>query len=193
MKRAITLLLVFGLPALCLAQTSANHQLPNDLTVVQATWRYAVNWQGNTAANVLSGNSQTDRVAVAPEKSLEQRRDKGQLGPIDTENDLFLRTGRNTAAVTIRNDGSKTIKAVSYDFFFVNAANGEMWLHYKFRNRETIGAGETRILTNSVTDARAERFRPTGVGSKTSASGKVGYRVVINRIQYADGSEWRNN
>ena len=107
MKRAIALSLVCILPAFCLAQTSANHQLPDDIKVLEATWRYGVNWGSG------------DRV-----RRLEQRRANNQLGPLDTEQ-VLLRTERNAAAVSIRNDGSKTIKAIRYDFIFVNTENGK--------------------------------------------------------------------
>ena len=113
MKRVIALLLVYILPALCLAQTSANHQPPDDIKVLEATWHYGVDWRNPTAGS--------------PETQLERSRANNQLGPLDTEQTLFLRGDRNAALVTIRNEGSKAIKAIRYDFIFVNTQNGKEW------------------------------------------------------------------
>ena len=129
MKRVIALLLVYILPALCLAQTSANHQLPDDIKVLEASWHHGVDWRNPSAGS--------------PERQLEQRRANNKLGPLDTEQTLFLRGDRNAAVVTIRNEGSKTIKALS----------------------------------------------PPGVNPTTGVNSEI--RVVINRIEYADGSTWR--
>jgi hypothetical protein len=123
---------------------------------------------------------------------LEQRRANNRLGPIDAETRFYLRTYRNAAVVTIRNDGPKAIKAISYDFLFLKPEDGEELLRYQFHNRVNIGAGESKTLTTAVADRRAEHFRPIGgIGSEVSASGRIGYRVVINRIEYADGSIWQ--
>jgi hypothetical protein len=175
MKRVIALLLVYILPALCLAQTSANHQLPDDIKVLEATWYYGVDWRNPTAGD--------------PTRQLEQRRANNQLGPLDTEQTLFLRTRRDAAVVTIHNEGSKTIKAISYDFVFVNTQNGEEWFRYQFRNRATIGAGETKTLTNHIVGRRIETFGPSRVEPATGVNSEI--RVVMNRIEYADGSIWR--
>jgi len=175
MKRVIVLLLVYILPALCLAQTSANHQLPDDIKVLEATWHHDVDWRNPTAGS--------------PERQLEQRRANNKLGPLDTEQTLFLRTGRDAALVTIRNEGSKTIKAIRYDFIFVSTQNREEYFRYQFRNRVTIGAGETKTLTNHIVDRRMETFRPSSVDPATGVNSEI--RVVINRIEYADGSIWR--
>ena len=179
MRRAIALLLVSILPALCLAQTSANHQLPDDIKVLKATWQYGFVEPGNLRVG-------------DPERHLEQNRAKGQLGPLDYETTLLRRPGNNNAAVvTIHNDGSKAIKAIRYDFIFVNTENGKEWLRYKFRNRVRVGTGETKTLTNFVVDGKSVAFRPPGVNPETGVNSEI--RVVINRIKYADGSVWQRH
>ncbi len=165
MKRVIGLLLVYILPAFCLAQTSAN---PNDIKVISATWHYAVHGPGNSAA---------DR-----ERQLQQRRADNQPRSIDSDYSLYLRNDRAAPVVTILNYGSKTIKEISYDFLFVDTNDGRVWLRFQFSNRTTIRAGETRTITNLVQDDRVER----GLSPMVSA-----YRVIIKRVKYADGTVWR--
>lgn len=173
MKRVIALLLVYILPALCLAQTSANHQPPDDIKVLEVGWNSGVDWR-NAAAG-------------SPERQLEQRRANNQLGPLDYET-RFLRADRNAAVVTIRNEGSRTIKRIRYDFIFFDTRNGKEWCRYQFRNRVAIGAGATKTLTNHVVDRRVDTFRPPGVDAG-GVNSEI--RVVINRIEYVDGSIWR--
>ena len=175
MKRVIALSLLYVVPALCLAQTPANHQPSDDIRILEASWQSGVDWRKPGAAD--------------PGTQLERRRANNQLGPLDTENTLILRSGRDAAVVAFRNDGSKTIKAIRYDFIFVNTENGKEWFRYQFRNRVTVGAGETRTLTNHLVGARIETFRPPHVEPATGANSEI--RVVINRIEYADGSIWR--
>jgi hypothetical protein len=205
MKGVIALLLVYILPAICLAQTSATHQLPDDITIVAAYWQYALNWRGNTVADVASGSARqtdtvelrgttvvngstpTNSVARDPQTQVEERRAQNRL---DLERDInvYLRTDRNAAVVTMHNDGAKTIRAVRYDFIFVNAGSGEELLRYQFRSKATINASETKTLTNYVVDRRA---LPPPIGPRASASGRIEYRVVVTRIDYADGSVWK--
>ena len=175
MKRAFTLVLIYVFSALCLAQTSANHQLPADIKVLEATWRHGVDWR--------------NPVAGTPERRLEQKRANNQLGPLDSEQNLFLRNDRNAATVTIRNEGSKIIKALSYDFIFINTQNGEEWFRYQFRNRVKLGAGETKTITNHTVDRRIDSSHPANVEPTTGLNSEI--RVVINVIEYADGSVWR--
>ena len=175
MKRVIALSLVYILPALGLAQTSANHQPPDDIKVLEASWHDGVDWRKPGAGD--------------PERQLEQRRGNNQLGPLDTESTQIFRAGRDAAVVAVRNDGSKTIKAIAYDFIFVNTENSKEWFRYQFRNRATIGAGKTKTLTNTIVDKRLNAFRPPRVDPATGVNSEI--RVVINRIEYADGSVWR--
>src|SRR2546421_127548 len=118
MKRVIALLLVSILPALCLAQTSANHQLPDDIRVLEATWHSGVDWR--------------NPVAGSPERQLERKRANNQRGPLDAGQTLFLRSDRREAVIT---------------------------------------------------------FRPASVEPATGVNSEI--RVVLNRIEYADGSIWR--
>ncbi|SRR3989442_11446223 len=100
----------------------------------------------------------------------------------DSDPSFHLENDRAAPVVTILNSGSKTIKEISYDFLFVDANDGRVWLRFQFSNRTTIRAGETKTITNLVPDDRVER----GLSPMVSA-----YRVIIKRVKYADGTVWR--
>lgn len=172
---------MLGVPELGIGRAN---QLAPDITVVSVTWRYPVNWLGDPTADVLSGSSSRDTVARDPQGGLDQKRKNNELGPIDTERDLYLKRGQNEAIVEIQNNSAKKIKAVSYTFLFVNRGDETELLRYQFHNRIAIPPGQTKTMTNQVADRRAKRFSPGGTS-------KVEYRVVVNRVEFADGSMWQ--
>ena len=176
-KKAMTFLLILFAPAFCAAQTSTSHQAAGDIKVLEATWSYGSGW--------------SDTAESSPGRLIEQRRENNQMGPLDSEQAVFLRTRRYAGAgvVTVRNDGPKRVKAIRYDFIFVNTLDGKQWLRYQFRNRVALGPGETKTLTNQVVDRRSVTFRPNTVDPATGTNSEI--RVVINRVEYADGSVWR--
>lgn len=184
MRRAIAVLLTALAPALCPAQATANPQ-PSGVTVVGATWKFPANWRGEAPADVLSGASRTDTIVRGRRAAeLEQGRGAGRLGPLDSEQRLYLRRGQNEAVLEARNDGPKQIRAVSYDFLFVSPEDGAELLRYQLRSRSDIKPGETRTLNSVVADRRAERLAP-------DTGGRVKCRAVIQRVGHADGSVWQ--
>lgn len=201
MRKLVVFLFAVAIPALCLAQTPTNRRPPDDLKIVGATFRQGTSRVRNSTtdsknSSLLGPDGQTNRPAADPgdqgwKNDLARARGNGQLGPLP-DNTFLLQLGRSEAIVNIRNDGIKAVKAISYNFLFVNANNGRELLRYHFRNRVAIGPGETKMLTNAVVDQRARDFNPNVIGSKTSSFGVVETRVEITRIEYADGSVWRS-
>lgn len=120
------------------------------------------------------------------------------------EIDLYLEQYRDAAVVVLENSGSKTISSVDYDFYFVNKASGKTLLRYKLSGKQQIAPGEKKPVITSVADRRAEDFLVGGSVSSAKSSEQlsydqgrayklpnIDYLVVINRVRYADGSEWK--
>lgn len=97
--------------------------------------------------------------------------------------DVLSGTSRTDTA-RIGNDGRKRIKSVGYDFQFVNAESDDVLLSYKLRSRTTIEPGATKTFSNLVADRRPQRL---GADSRV----RVDYRVIITRVEYADGTVWQ--
>jgi hypothetical protein len=82
---------------------------------------------------------------------------------------------RETYAL-VRNVGTRTIKFVTWDYVFYSDAKHERETQrYKFRSKETVPPGEMKFRSESVREPA-----PTSYGA-----------VVIERIEYDDGTSWQ--
>jgi len=195
MKKVFALMLLCMIPGIGFAQSSAKQQDPDDVKVMEATWRFGYSWSKESSANNLGTGNQTSSSSGGPIRSNEQGQGKTDTNiiPLDTRIAVKDTTYQNAAIVTFHNDGSKQVKSMSYDFVFLRAETGAELLRYKFHNRVKINAGETTKIVSEIVDKQAERYRPVGVGSDLSKEGRVDYKVILSRIEYADGTFWQSN
>jgi hypothetical protein len=82
---------------------------------------------------------------------------------------------RNETYALVKNVGTKTTKAVEWEYIFFSDADDQKELkRYKFRNKIKIAPGETKFLSKDV-DGRAVSKRQ---------------KVHIIRVEYTDNSVW---
>ena len=90
--------------------------------------------------------------------------------------------------VRIRNSGPKTIKAVLWDYVFVDPQTGLELARHTFFSESELSPGKIKTLTSTSTRP------PSRVISVRmlidNDSGTYGEQVAIKRIIYADGSVW---
>lgn len=191
MKRSTALLSLFLATAFLqtsFAQLPKDSGGPSDVNVVDTNWIYPVK-------PVTSARG---------EQQLEGKRRNSSLGPMDREIDLYLERYRDAAVLVLENAGSKTISSVDYDFYFVDKARARKLLRYKLSGKQQIAPGEKKPVITPVADRRAEEFLAGGSVSSAKSSDQlsydqgrayklpnIDYLVVINRVRYADGSEWK--
>lgn len=87
----------------------------------------------------------------------------------------------------LKNSGAQAIRRVDWDFLFVDPESGSELKKFAVSSRNKIKSGEVRFLTRQVLPGLF-------LGNKTKpdfARGKSS--VVIRRIEFADGSEWRGS
>jgi len=91
--------------------------------------------------------------------------------------------------VTLRNDGDKTIKSIDWDYYFVDPTTNQELARHQFTSDETIKPGKSKEVTVlylkppvKTVDARS---------MKKSEKASFHGRVVIARLQFADGSVWQ--
>jgi hypothetical protein len=83
---------------------------------------------------------------------------------------------RNETYALVKNVGTRTTKAVEWEYIFFSDADDQKELkRYKFRNKIKIAPGETKFLSKDVDD-RAVSIRQ---------------KVHIIRIEYTDNSGWQ--
>lgn len=91
--------------------------------------------------------------------------------------------------VTLRNDGTKTIKSIDWDYFFYDPNTQEELAHHQFTSDETIKPGKSKevsvfylIPPMKTVDARSLKNKEASVTEK----------VVVARVQFSDGSVWQH-
>lgn len=88
-----------------------------------------------------------------------------------------------TYEVTIKNTGGKTVRAVGWDYVFTDPEDKQA-NHHRFFHRTKIGPGEKTSLSKFV-------IQPPTRTVRASTADKIVEEVVINYIEYQDGSIWR--
>lgn len=92
--------------------------------------------------------------------------------------------------VTLRNDSTKTIKSIDWDYVFIDQAAQQLVARHQFTSDETIKPGKTKeiyvlYLTPPVRTVSAERL-----ASKVPLP--YSEHIVIARITYSDRSVWQH-
>jgi|ERR1051326_3670520 hypothetical protein len=94
-------------------------------------------------------------------------------------------------SLTVRNNGTRTIQAVAWDYVFLNPGSQTVVGNHHLLSYTTVKASQTLTLKGT------ERTRPTTVVSATNvkpktASIKLLERAIIRCVLYDDGTTWRN-
>jgi hypothetical protein len=92
--------------------------------------------------------------------------------------------------LTLRNDSSKTIKSIDWDYVFIDQAAQQLVARHQFTSDETIKPGKTKeiyvlYLTPPVRTVSAERLASKEPLPYTE-------HIVIARLVYSDGSIWQH-
>ena len=90
---------------------------------------------------------------------------------------------------TVKNSGSKAIKSIDWDYVFFERGTENEIGRQQFTSEEKIGPGHTKELVVTI------RRPPTQTISLTALNkderGTLDGRVVIVRVDYADGTTWQ--
>jgi hypothetical protein len=92
--------------------------------------------------------------------------------------------------LTLRNDSSKTIKSIDWDYVFIDQAGQLLVARHQFTSDETVKPGKTKeiyvlYLTPPVRTVSAERLASKEPLPYTE-------HIVIARLVYSDGSIWQH-
>ncbi len=107
------------------------------------------------------------------------------------------RSGRGTpfhcrAIITLKNSGSKTIRAIYLDYIFRDQATGDEFLRYQFRAYQRLKQGQTKKLKQEIFE-RAGKYRKAFLPINPSLQMVLQTRegqidLLIRRIEYIDGT-----
>ena len=180
--------LLIGLLLVSIAQTAspqngASTREAPSLTVIKKTWRKSRFRPGWDRSELPS--------AVPPPPSV------GRSGQVDSERSgatpppppVVRRTlppamEGYTYEAKVKNTGAKPITAVGWDYVFTDPSNGKR-THHRFFERTKISPAKEKVFT------RFTREPPTRTVSAAAADKQMAEEVVINYIEYRDGSKWQ--
>lgn len=84
--------------------------------------------------------------------------------------------------VVIKNTSDKTIKSLVWHYLFVDPSSQKELKRYKFQVKQEIAPGATETLTKAIALDPKESTKHITTGTQ---------KVIISRIEYADGSTWK--
>ena len=163
MKTALTLVLLAALAAVCAARAFDRDALPPDVAVLGFEWKYA----GYDRAETVKDNEGN----ASDDPSTTYKVTRGTLY-------VF----KYTAKATLKNNGAKAIKAVSWDYVFTDEKERRELKRYRLQSKRQILPGETQTLTVGVGLDPKDKTRHITTGKQS---------VEITKLEYADGTVWK--
>ena len=91
--------------------------------------------------------------------------------------------------VSFRNEGAKAVREIDWDYVFTDAATGEELGRREFTSVASVGPGKGREFSFFIPSPPALRVSAYDLG-KGERDG-LEERVVVVRVLYEDGTEWR--
>ena len=93
------------------------------------------------------------------------------------------------AQVTVRNSSDKAIKSIDWDYIFLDRASLSEIGHQQFTSEDKIAPGKAKELTIVASKPPTHTISLTALNSNERNA--LSERVVLEGIQYADGSSWQ--
>lgn len=177
------------------------HQTPADVEIVKFDWNEEPAKVLNTPSSpVVTASttplSQSGTRILADPSAKDQPGPPPLLDPSSTalpagrKSDTTVRGVDYKFTASIKNTGAKTITAVHWAYFFVPQEPQDGFA-YVFTTKINIAPGKEKTLRDQVPSV----VIPTGQTKAPTAHNRTQFkeRVVILRLDYADGSSWKSS
>ncbi|MDT4969282.1 MAG: hypothetical protein QOJ64_4019 [Acidobacteriota bacterium] len=163
MKVAIAWLLLIGVVVVCAGRTPDDDRAAPDVSLISIDWKYS----GYVRSETVKENENIKTNQTSNGYSIARR---------------SVYVFRYTAKAILKNVGAKAIKAISWDYVFVDGKDQKELKRYKFQSRQQILPGETQTLMRDIGLDPKESTQHISTGKQ---------QVEIIRLEYADGSVWK--
>ena len=90
---------------------------------------------------------------------------------------------------TVRNTSDKAIKSIDWDYIFLERGTENELGRQQFTSDEKISAGKTKELVVTITKPPTKTISLTALNS--NERGTLDGRVILVRIDFADGTSWQ--
>ncbi|HWT03600.1 MAG TPA: hypothetical protein VN256_25345 [Pyrinomonadaceae bacterium] len=201
---AAGLLAVVSLPAIALAQNSAAQPEPPGVEVLKSSWsKERIGWERDPFAGPVE-NYDEMRVRMRNERRIQEAKKTGSPMEVDKitreakADDANIELIRQKAPpryvfmykASVRNTGAKTIKAIDWDYVFYEPDTEHEVERRQFTSDAKIAPGKTKGLEVLIATPPTRTVSVYALGKDEQRS--VRGRVVIVRVEYADGSSGRS-
>ncbi|HYJ45837.1 MAG TPA: hypothetical protein VEV81_04415, partial [Pyrinomonadaceae bacterium] len=177
---------------------------PPDVAVLQKSWRSEVRYPrveaalSNTSDDVFRPNDEHNEDVRAQKEAnrINNARVKQGETVLVRASPQRLPPPSDTTPVTfyiyslkVRNNGEKTIRSIVWEYIFVDPETLDEVGHHRSLAKVKIGSGKTENLVER-SDAPPIGVVDVGKAGK-DARNRYTERIVIQRIEYSDGTFWQ--
>ena len=194
--------LVVVIAFLCLAET-AQAQSDPAIELVKFSWsKERLNWERNPFGGPNENFHQMQFRARSEKRVSDAKRvNSPEVGKLEkeakTDAAIVESANQNSAPpryyfmyrASIKNRSTKQIKEIDWDYVFVDGATGEELDRRQFTSVQNIGPGKAKELTFTLPTPPTRRISVYSLEKKERVG--IAERVIVVRIKYADGSEWK--
>ncbi len=204
MKALVIMLFVIASGVAVSAQTAPRPSDPPEVVVVKFGWsKERVGWQADPFGGPIE-NFDEMRVRARNEKRVQDAKRGGSGAELakaesDARTDAALTAQIHKAnpgrygfiyKVEIQNSGTKAVRAVDWDYVFLDANTQDELGRRQFSSQEKIAPGKTKELKFFIATPPTQKVSVNSLDKNERAN--LNETVVIVRIEYADGSVWQH-
>jgi len=198
---ALSLALFLAGASNALAQTTA--QDPTDLAVLKYSWsKERIGWERDPFSPPVESNDEM-RIRQRDEKRIEDAKRSGSGSELnraerDARADAAIKERLRQKAppryayrykVSIKNTGTKTVKAIDWDYIFFDPnAQIEIGRH-QFTSEEKIRPGKSEELDVVIISPPTKTISADALSNEKRPP--FDERIVLIRIEYSDGTFWQ--
>ncbi|MET0645015.1 MAG: hypothetical protein ABW208_00255 [Pyrinomonadaceae bacterium] len=205
MKITTALFLVACLSAVAPARQGPAAAGPPEVTVLKSSWAREMipGWE-NRPTGAEPYEVMVER--VASEQRVQRERNAGRRGAAaraENEGKVYEKAKADNAAkkpqrtrfgyrykISIKNGGQKAIKLIDWDYVFLDPATQAEIERHQFTSEEKVGPGKERELSVFKLAPPARTVSAQAAGKKDAPH--FVERIIIVRVEYADGTIWPN-
>lgn len=204
MKILTALFLLAGLSAAARAQPQAPAaEGPPGLTVLKCGWsRELIRGWENRPTGAESYDAMLARVTAEQRAQRERNAgNKGRTAHAEDEAKVYEKANTDNGAkasarsrfgyrykVSIRNGGQKAIKSIDWDYLFLDPETQAEVERHRFTSDDKIGPGKEKEI--SVFNLAPPTRTVSARASSRKDTPPFVERVILVRVEYADGSAW---
>src|SRR5262249_39056668 len=174
MVAAISVLLISSFAASGSAMGQAPDQKESGVVVTKNNWHKGI--RGSDLGRSIFDQSAARRNPNVDDPFQQMRQ---------VQRRMAMRVDGYYYSATVRNDGTKPVKALVWDYTIADPRNPESLTHHRFYSRIDIRPGKHKeVYRFAVTP-------PTRTVSAAKGNAHLIEEVVVNAVQYKDGSVWK--